>query len=79
MRRRPVLNVEERVEVVVGVAWPEGRRVDGPQEVVEGEAQKVRRPLRLGQGKPFDRDQGLELAAEILPLDPIIREMSVLA
>lgn len=73
VRRRPVLNVEERVEVVVGVAWPEGRRVYGPQEVVEGEAEEVRRALCLGQGEPFDRDQGFELAAEVLPLDPVSR------
>lgn len=73
MRCRPILDVEERVEVVVGVAWPEGRRVDGPQEVVEGEAEEVRRALRLGQSEPFDRDQGFEPAAEVLALDPVSR------
>lgn len=75
VRRRPVLYVEERVEVVVRVAWPEGGRVDGTQEVVEGEAEKVRRALRLGQAEPFVRDQGFELAAEVLSLDPVSRKV----
>lgn len=78
VRRRPVLNVEERVEVVVRVAWPEGGRVDGTQEVVEGEAEEVRRALRLGQAEPFICDQGFEIAAKVLSLDPVSRSLSVL-
>lgn len=77
VRRRPVLDVQERVEIVVGAAWLEGGRVYGPQEVVGGEAEEVCRALRLGQGEPFVRDQGFELAAEVLSLDPVLRNLSV--
>lgn len=79
VRRRPVLDVEERVEVIVRVTWPEGGRVDGTQEVVEGEAEKVGRALRLGHGEPFVCDQGFELAAKVLSLDPVSRSLSVLS
>ncbi len=70
VRRRPAVDEEQRVPVVVGRAGPEPGLVERPAEVAVHEPELLAGVLVQRRGAAVVRDERLEPAAELVALDP---------